>query len=92
MSSYKTRIIENSLINKGFKMKASHHKKYTLYINGKRTSIYTFISHGIKEYGDYLLNKMKKQLYISSEELDKLIECPLKKEDLIKILNEKNLI
>lgn len=73
-------------------MKASHHKKYTLYINGKRTSIYTFISHGIKEYGDYLLNKMKKQLYISSEELDKLIECPLKKEDLIKILNEKNLI
>lgn len=92
MSSYKTRVIENSLINKGFILKQSHHKKYTLYINGKRTSIYTFISHGIKEYGDILLNKIKKQLHISREQLDKLIECPLKEEDLIKILDEKNLI
>ncbi|MCK4731879.1 MAG: hypothetical protein KAT65_05405 [Methanophagales archaeon] len=24
-------------------------KKYTLYVNGKRTSIYTFVSHGTKE-------------------------------------------
>ncbi len=24
-------------------------KKYTLYVNGKRTSMYTFVSHGTKE-------------------------------------------
>ena len=89
MASYKSRKIENSLNKKGFEVKRSHHKKYTLYIDGKRTSIYTFISHGTKEYGDTLLSKMKEQLYLSKEELEQFIDCPLEKEDYIKILAEK---
>ena len=67
-------------------------KKYTLYVNGKRTSMYTFVSHGTKEEGDNLLNKMKSQLDISREELNDLIDCPLKHEDLIRILAGKNKI
>lgn len=92
MSTYKTRVIESALSKKGFEKKESHHKKYTLYVNGKRTSIYTFISHGNKEYGDNLLNKMKDQLHISRKELEELIMCPLKHEDYIRILHKKNLI
>lgn len=92
MSTYKTRVIENALSQKGFKKKESHHKKYTLYINGKRTSIYTFVSHGTKEYGDNLLNKMKNQLHISREELNDLIDCPLKHEDLVRILADKKFL
>lgn len=92
MSTYKTRVIESALSKKGFEKKESHHKKYTLYVNGKRTSIYTFISHGNKEYGDNLLNKMKDQLHISRKELEELIMCPLKHEDYIQILHKKNLI
>jgi len=92
LSTYKTRAIESALSKKGFRKKESHHKKYTLYVNGKRTSIYTFVSHGTKDYGDNLLNKMKNQLYISRKELNDLIDCPLKHEDLIRILAGKNKI
>ncbi len=92
MSTYKTRVIESALSKKGFRKKESHHKKYTLYVNGKMTSIYTFVSHGTKDYGDNLLNKMKNQLYISREELNDLIDCPLKHEDLIRILAGKDKI
>jgi len=92
LSTYKTRVIENALSQKGFEKKESHHKKYTLYVNGKRSSIYTFVAHGTKEYGDNLLNKMKNQLDISREELNDLIDCHLKHEDLVRILANKKKI
>jgi len=95
MSTHKTRKIEASLTRKGFHLKRgrSKHLKYTLYDDGKKTSVFTFISHGLSEYNDNLLDKVRKQLYLdSSRELDDLIECPMSEEDLKSLLVARGIL
>lgn len=89
---YKTKDIGAALIKKGFQVRQSKHTIYILYVNQKKTRIFTFISHGISEYGDIPLSKMKKQLYLSREEFENLIECPLSEEKLVEIYSNKGLI
>ena len=70
MTSYKSTEIEDALTRKGFivtkKNKKVHHKKLTLFVNGKKTSVYTFISHGKKEYARGLLSAVKNQLFLDT--------------------------
>jgi hypothetical protein len=92
MANYKTKTIESSLLKKGFQKINIHHKRYIYYVNGEKTGITTFISHGIKEYGDILLNKMRTQLKLSHKQFDDLVMCPLTKEELYNIYSDNNLI
>lgn len=92
MRTYKTRDIESALSRKGFQVKQSHHKYYILFVDGKKTNIRTFISHGIKEYNKTLLSSMKNQLHLSSNEFNDLISCPLTRESLIEIYSKNGLI
>ncbi len=60
--------IEKALLTKGFEKgsskQKSHHNFYYFIYNGKRTDVYTYLSHGAKstEYGQGLMNKIKQQL------------------------------
>jgi hypothetical protein len=93
MTTYKTKNIESALSKKGFQVRhGSKHKIYTLHVDESKTRIYTFISHGIKEYGDSLLSKMRGQLKLSHEEFDGVMSCPIGKEELVEIYSEKGLI
>lgn len=92
MAKYKTKTIEASLLKKGFQEINTHHKRYIYYVNGEKTGITTFISHGIKEYGDILLSKMRNQLKLSRKQFDDLVMCPLTKEELYKIYSDNDLI
>lgn len=95
MPTHKTREIVSSFTKKGFNPKKgkSKHIKYTLYVNGKKTSIFTWISHGLDEYDDQLLNAMRKELRLeSNQELDDLIDCPMSAEALISLLVERKKI
>lgn len=95
MPKRKARRIISSLTKKGFYAKKgrSKHIKYTLYVNGKKTSVFTWISHGLDEYDDQLLNAMKKELRLeSSHEFDDLIDCPMSEEMLISLLVKKGAI
>jgi predicted RNA binding protein YcfA (HicA-like mRNA interferase family) len=95
MPTYKTRKIASSLNKKGFVQKKgkSKHIKYTLYVNGKKTRVYTWISHGKDEYGDQLLNAMRKELYLNKpQELEDLIECPMTEEALISLLIKRKVV
>ena len=92
MAKHKTKAIEASLSKKGFRVANTHHKRYIYYANGEKTGITTFISHGIKEYGDILLNKMRNQLKLSREQFDDLVKCPLTKEDLYEFYYDEGLI
>lgn len=38
----------------------------------------------------YLIDKMKKQLHLSKKDFARLIECPLKYDEYVKILKEAN--
>jgi hypothetical protein len=92
MPTHKTRKIVSSLTKKGFSPKKgkSKHIKYTLYANGKKTSIFTWVSHGLDEYEDRLLNAMRKELHLeTSRELEDLIECPMSAEALLSLLTKR---
>lgn len=89
----KTSKIAASLLKKSFVQKETHHSYYLLFVNGKKTSIRTRLSHGSSEYGSNLLSMMKKQLSLETmEELEDLINCPMSGEAYVELLLERNVI
>lgn len=92
MKPRKARDIEAALLQKGFMKKSSHHYLFYLHIDGKITGIHTFMSHGIREYGDPLLTKMKTQLHLSAKELESFIQCPLTFEEYVSLLGKRGIL
>jgi len=92
MASRKSREIKDSLIKKGFISEQRDHTYLFLHVAGRKSSIHTKISHGIKEYGDTLLSFMSRQLQLSTKQLNDLLDCPLSYEDYLAILKEKKAI
>jgi len=88
---YKVKDISSALKKKGFVENPSRdHIRYTLFNNGKKTGVYTFISHGLSEYGDSLISLVKKQLHLQSKvELQDFINCPMTKEEYLNLLIER---
>lgn len=88
MAAKKAKDIEKALNKKGFvprPEKGDHHKHfYFRDENGGVTAIYTYLSHGTKEYGDHLLQQMAKQLQVNKKQLLDIINCPLNEKDLRK--------
>lgn len=88
-TNIKTNKIDGSLCRKGFERKNdADHVQYILYINGLKTRIRTKISHGENEIGDDLISKMSRQLKLSKKQFLDLIECPLSKEEYVKLLQK----
>ncbi len=92
MNPRKTRDIDYQLKKKGFKEEQRDHTFYFLYYKNKKTSVFTKISHNLNEYGDPLLSNMAKQLSLTIGEFEKLIDCPINHEKLIKILIDRGII
>ena len=68
----------SALKAKGFREDKTHHKAYWLFVDGKKTSIKTFFSHGANEYGANLLAKVRKQMKLSSNsEFDQFMDCEM---------------
>lgn len=62
-------------------------------VNGKQSGIQTKLSHGSGEYSGKVLSYIRKQLGFNSiTELKDFIECPLSKEEYVRILEDKNQI
>jgi hypothetical protein len=83
MSTAKTKDIHNALTRKGFRVVEAHHEMLWLFVQGKKTSIRTRLSHGSPEYDDGLLGQVAKQLKLRRGDLDRLIECPLTEEEYV---------
>ena len=89
MKPLKTDKIESSLVKKGFSAENGDHKYYILYCNGKKTQIFTKVSHGKPEIGEPLLGKMAKQVRLSKKDFADLIECPLSKERYMQMMKNQ---
>jgi hypothetical protein len=74
--------IANALLKKGFEERQSSHQYLVLFVDGKKTSISTFVSHGKKEIGDGLMHKMAKQLSLPHEQFCELVDCTMSGQDL----------
>jgi len=92
MKPRKTKEISSQLLKKGFMSEKRDHTFFYLYYKNKKTSIYTKLSHSIKEYSDNLLSQMAKQLSLSNSELEDFIDCPLSYDKFISILLKQNKI
>jgi hypothetical protein len=93
MSSVNTADLKAALLKKGFRQDNRHHTYYWLYDGEKKTSVKTAISHGLKEYGDNLLSKVKKQLFLDTKtQLLELVACPLNQQGYLAILVRKRVV
>lgn len=75
-----------ALEQKGFQKKENDHTFFHLWVAGRKTAIYTKISHGEKEIGDKLLGMMARQLKLTAKQFRELVECPLSRDQLIQHL------
>jgi len=93
MASVKTADLVAALLRKGFRQDNTHHKYFWLYDGEKRTHVHTPISHGLREYGDSLLSRVKKQLFLDTKrQLLNLVDCPLSQQDYLGILVQKRVV
>lgn len=87
---FSSRNVESSLLAKGFKKVNNKHIYFILYDeNDKKTRIRTYISHNGQDINDYLVGSMSRQVGLTKGEFEDLIACPLSREELLKILNER---
>lgn len=92
MKVRKIKELVNVLKKKGFEQhpQKNDHKFYYLTVGGKKTSIFTFFSHGKKEYGNSLMLKIKGQLrFQNTQTAEDFFDCPLSKEEYIKLLKDQ---
>jgi hypothetical protein len=83
------REISSALERKGFERRESKDAYFHLWVDGKKTPIYTKMSQGEREIHDGLLGAMARQLRLRKAQFDDLVECPLSKEDYVGILREE---
>lgn len=92
MASYKTSQFRQALEKKGFIIDQTHHEMYWYFLDDKKTSLKTRISHSEKEYDDFLLSERKKQLHLSKSDFKLFVECPLTAEQYKKILLDSKIV
>jgi len=64
-----------------------HHQFYYLKIDGKKQNIYTYFSHGKRDYDKSLMSSIKKQLKFTETKLAAdFFDCPMTAEQYIQML------
>lgn len=91
MTVLKPRDISTSLLKKGFKTKDGDHTYFILYIQDRKTSIFTKISHGKREIDDSLIKRMAGQIKLDKNQFMRLIECSIDHDKYIQTLKENGI-
>jgi hypothetical protein len=93
MKPRKSKDLKSVLQQKGFVLHPDKkdHQFFVLYVGGRKQHISTFLSHGIKEYGNSLMAQMKKQLrFKDTQKAEDFFDCPLTREGYIQMLHEND--
>ena len=92
MSVLKTSQIDRALRKKGFEVSNKDHHFYYYVNNGKKTNIFTKISHSSDEIGEGLIKKMATQVRLEKDEFKELVQCTLSGERYKEILISRRFI
>src|SRR6266498_4637661 len=99
MRNRSVRDIERALTSKGFQKesgkKKDHHSFLYFIHNGKKTNVYTFLSHGAKsqDYGPQLMSKIKKQLkFQETKDAENFFDCPFTQAEYVKMLMKAKIL
>jgi predicted RNA binding protein YcfA (HicA-like mRNA interferase family) len=76
------------LAGKGFILRDGDHHFYSLVVGGKKTGIFTKVSHGEREIHDGLLAQMAKQTKLVKKDFLDLVDCPMSAADYLKKLRD----
>jgi len=90
MTTRKIDKVYSNLCRKGFVKRETHHTVLELRIDGQRTNIYTYMSHGSKEIDNYLIREMSEQLKVNKKEFLEFIDCVMTQEEYVDILKNGN--
>jgi hypothetical protein len=86
----KSRDVKKALTAKGFEEDEERdHLYYFLQYEGKKTAIFTKISHSVTEISDRLCSLMARQIKLTNSQFRKLVDCSLKHEAYIRHLVEE---
>lgn len=79
MSTRKCKDVSTGLLKKGFQLREGDHQYFVYHraSDAKKTSVFTKISHGEREIGDFLLGHMAKQCKVTRADFGDLVDCPL---------------
>ncbi len=89
MGEESRRDVESALCTKGFRRSNRSHRKFVFYTcAGKKTSVWTEISHGSshRDLSESILHRMASQCRLSCREFRRLIECPMSREEYQELL------
>ena len=89
MKVRKTKDLQRVLQEKGFVLdpEKAHHQFYFLVVDGQKTTIKTYFSHGLTEYGDPLMQLIKKQLRFSqTRQATDFFDCPMSGAEYVTLL------
>lgn len=86
MTTLKVREVLRGLEKKGFLRSEGDHTFLIFYVNGKKTSIHTKVSHGSDEVDDHLINRMSIQVRLEKKKFVEMVNCPFSSEDYLKEL------
>jgi hypothetical protein len=84
---FKAKEVSASLSSKGFREdRKRDHRYYFFYHDGKKSSIYTKISHNADEIDDYLCSAMSRQIKLTRAQFKDFVECPLKADEYLRLM------
>jgi len=90
MTTRKISKVHSNLCKKGFEMKETHHTILELKVNGHRTNIYTYVSHGSNEIDDYLIGEMSRQLKMNKKDFLEFVDCTMTQDEYVSLLRKNN--
>jgi hypothetical protein len=86
MTVLKTKRIVSSLQSKGFAADERSHTHLILFVGGKKTNIWTKVSHGAREVDDHLIACMARQVKLKKPLFLDLVNCPMTTEGYLQEL------
>jgi len=96
MRPRKAKDIASVLLKKGFSDdKDTHHGYYYLWVDGKRTNVYTYMSHGSKsaDLSKGLMGSIKRQLkFDENKTAEDFFDCPFTKEQYKEMIRAKGFV
>lgn len=85
----KARDVESALKQKGFQEAPKRdHKYFFFYLDGKKTSVNTKISHSDSEIHDQNCSLMARQMRLTNRQFKEFISCNLSLEEYTKLLTQ----
>lgn len=92
MTTIKVKTLTSNLCKKGFRIVENDHTYFVLYIDGKKTSVKTKVSHGENEISDGLISKMAKQTFLSVKEFCDFAECKISEKEYVNKLKQDGVL